>query len=123
VAGKIRPTPTSAPTATPTATVPCKSDPNPAGAPNFPVRIVNVDKVAEIVTLQNVSDTVVSVEDWNMCSINGNQEHDQIFGTLAPGQIRNFPNTGDGPIWNDTAQDDGALYNAAGFLVSYWVDQ
>jgi hypothetical protein len=58
-----------------------------------------------------------------MCSLNGHQEHDQIFGTLAPGQTRNFPNTGDGPIWDDTQPDDGALYNAAGFLVSYWVDQ
>ena len=123
--GKPRPEPT----ATPTPTVPpqifdnCKSDPNPAGASNFPVRIVKVDKVAEVVTLQNVSTVTVSVEDWNMCSINGNQEHDQIFGTLAPGQTRDFPNTGGGPIWNDTERDDGALYNAAGFLVSYWVDQ
>jgi len=123
--GKSRPEPT----ATPTPTVPpqifdgCKSDPNPAGASNYPVRIVKVDKVAEVVTLQNLSNVTVSVEDWNMCSLNGHQEHDQIFGTLAPGQTRNFPNTGDGPIWDDTHQDDGALYNAAGFLVSYWVDQ
>ena len=87
------------------------------------MQIVAVDKAAEIVTLKNVSTNTVSLEDWNMCSINGNQEHDQIYGTLAPGQTRNFPNTGDGPIWNDTQRDDGALYNAAGFLVSYWVDQ
>jgi hypothetical protein len=113
----------------PTPTLPpaifdgCQDDPNPLSAPNFPVRIVRVDKVAEVVILQNVSTVTVSLEDWNMCSINGNQEHDEIFGTLAPGQIRQFPNTGDSPIWNDTERDDGALYNAAGFLVSYWIDQ
>lgn len=123
------PTATPEPTIAPTPTLPpaifndCKDDPNPASAPNVPVRIVKVDKVAEVVTLQNVSNKTVSVEDWNMCSINGNQEHDQIFGTLAAGQTRDFPNTGDGPIWNDSERDNGAIYNAAGFLVSYWIDQ
>src|SRR5262249_956997 len=33
----------------------CKSDPNPGAAANFPVQIVKVDKVAEIVTLKNIS--------------------------------------------------------------------
>ena len=101
----------------------CKSDPNPAGATNFPVRIVNVDKVAEVVTLQNISDKTISLEDWNMCSLGTNQDHDQIFGTIAPGQTRSFPNVGDPNVWNDNQRNDGALYNAAGFLVSYWVDQ
>ena len=147
----VSPTPTATPTATPTTPTPtplgttiflsimaknvvgqlsppaiydgCKSDPNPGGAANFPVRIVTVDKVAEIVTLQNISSAMVSLEDWNMCSINGNQDHDQIFGTIAPGQTRSFPNIGDPNIWNNTQRDDGVLYNAAGFLVSYWVDQ
>jgi hypothetical protein len=101
----------------------CKSDPNPAGATNFPVRIVNVDKVAEVVTLQNISDKTISLEDWNMCSLGTNQDHDQIFGTIAPGQTRSFPNVGDPNVWNNNQRNDGALYNAAGFLVSYWVDQ
>ena len=57
----------------------CKSDPDPAGATNSPVRIVNVDKVAEIVTLQNVSDKAVSVEDWNMCSLATNQTMQTAF--------------------------------------------
>lgn len=101
----------------------CKDDPNPASAPNYPVRIVKVNKATEVVTLQNVSGTVVSVEDWNMCSLNGNQEHDQIFGTIAPGQTRDFPNTGGSRIWDASHRDDGALYDATGTLVSYWVDQ
>jgi hypothetical protein len=65
----------------------------------------------------------VSLEDWNMCSINGNQAHDDIFGTLAPGATRTFPYARGGSIWNDTLRDDGALYNAQGSLVSYWIDQ
>jgi len=87
------------------------------------VRIVKVNKLTEVVTLQNVSNATVSVEDWNMCSINGNQEHDQIFGSIAPGQTRDFPNEGGTLIWDDNQRDDGALYSSTGFLVSYWVDQ
>ena len=88
------------------------------------MRIVKVNKVTEVVTLQNVSDRAVSVEDWNMCSINGHQEHDQIFGTLLAGQTRDFPNAGGSLIWDDSQRDDGALYSATGHLVSYyWVDQ
>ena len=98
-------------------------DPNPAIAPNYPVKIVAIDKINERVTLQNVSANTVSLEDWDMCSINGNQPHDDIFGTLAPGQSRGFPYVGGGSIWDDNARDDGALYNARGSLVSYWVDQ
>jgi len=125
VAARALPTPTSSPTPTlpPAIYDGCKSDPNPASAPNYPVRIVNVDKVAEVVTLQNVSNAVISLEDWNMCSLATNMDHDQIFGTIAPGQIRTFPNIGGSPVWNDSTRNDGALYNAAGFLVSYWVDQ
>jgi hypothetical protein len=101
----------------------CKSNPNPASAPNFPVQIVGVDKVAELVTLKNVSNTIISLEDWNMCSLGTHQDHDQIFGSIAPGQTRTFPNTGGSPVWNDNTRNDGALYNAAGYMVSYWVDQ
>jgi hypothetical protein len=79
--------------------------------------------VNEVVTLQNVSDKTVSLEDWNMCSLATNQDHDQIFGTIGPGQTRTFPNVGGAPVWNDNTRNDGALYNAAGFLVSYWVDE
>ncbi len=82
-----------------------------------------MDKVAEILTLDNVSDKTISLEDWNMCSLDTHQDHDQIFGAIAPKQIRTFPNVGGIPVWNDSAHNDGALYNAAGFLVSYWVDQ
>ena len=98
-------------------------DPDPAIVPNYPVKIIAIDKVAEVVTLQNVSNRTISLEDWDMCSINGNQPHDEIFDNIGPGQIRQFPNVGGKPIWEDSVRDDGALYNARGSLVSYWVDQ
>ena len=56
-----------------------------------------------------------------MCSIRGNQLHEGIGGTLAPGEVKDFQqNTGQ--IWNNGEDDDGALYNASGQLVRYWDD-
>jgi hypothetical protein len=119
------PEPTYTPTETPEATFGgCLSDPNPASAPNYPVRIVTVDKINEIVKLKNFSPQVVSIEDWNMCSINGHEEHNDIFGELQPGETRDFPSTEGGPpIWDDTQRDDGALYDDTGRLVAYWINQ
>ncbi|HEX5691162.1 MAG TPA: hypothetical protein VFX76_14210 [Roseiflexaceae bacterium] len=120
-------TPTPTVTPTPTELPPsfngCVEDPDPAIAPNYPVKIIAIDKGAEVVTLQNVSSSTVSLEDWDMCSINGNQTHEELGGTLAPGQSRRFNNIGGGSVWNDAERDDGALYNAKGSLVSYWIDQ
>ena len=121
--------PTVGPTATPMLPPPsfdgCQEDPNPASAPNFPVAIVIVFKSAnpEVVRLQNRSTAAIDVSGWHLCSINGNQEHTGIGGVLGPGEVRDFPSTGSGFIWNNTERDDGALYNAAGQLVSYWIDQ
>lgn len=121
------PTVTQTPTQTPTPTLPppsynnCQADPTFGNAPNYPVRIVAINKVLETVTLRNVTagDTI-SLTGWEMCSITGNQHH-PIFGTLTPGQQVTFPGPA-GNIWNNSAPDPGALYNAAGQLVSYWPD-
>lgn len=116
--------PTVAPTATPQLPPPsysdCQADPNPGAAPNYPVRITAINKVAETVTLQNVSTEPIDLTGWNMCSITGNQHH-PIGGVLAAGQSQAFQNNG-GPIWNNSSRDDGALYNPEGQLVSYYVD-
>jgi len=123
-------TPTNTPTATPTlppgvtpTVTPlgdlCQLDPKPASAPNSPVMIDDIDKKGEIVSLRNVSGTTVNLAGWRMCSINGNQEHTGLNGVLAPGQVRSFPYSGVGTIWNDLQRDDGALYNPAGQLVAY----
>jgi hypothetical protein len=116
------PTRTPLPTATPTLPPPtynnCQADPNPSAAPHYPVRIVAIDKQAETVTLRNTSTSAVDLTDWDMCSITGNQHH-PIGGILGPGASQTFVNIG-GPIWNNSAEDDGALYNPAGQLVSYF---
>jgi hypothetical protein len=120
--------PTVGPTVTPTLPPPtfneCQADPNPGAAPDYPVRIVTVfkDATPEVVRLQNTSTSAVSLDGWIMCSITGNQRHDGIGGVLAPGEVRDFPYTGSGFIWNNSSRDDGALYTPDGRLASYWVD-
>lgn len=98
----------------------CQEDANPGAAPHYPVRITHIDKAAETVTLQNIGPDIIDLGGWHMCSIRGNQEH-PIGGTLTPGETRVFSGP-DGNIWNNREQDDGALYNANGQLVSYWRD-
>ena len=102
----------------------CKENPDPSSAPNSPVQILTIIKNGkpERVRLVNVSANTVDLTGWKMCSIRGNQEHDGISGLLTPGEIKEFPYTGSGFIWNNDFQDDGALYNTNGQLVSYWRD-
>ncbi len=113
-------------TATPTDRPPtfdgCQEDPLPSSAPNYPIRIVSINKDAETVTLQNVGAGPISLSGWHICSITGNQEQQGIGGTLAQGETHNFVNPG-GAIWSNSSRDDGALYNANGSLISYHVDQ
>ena len=114
--------PTLAPGVTPTVApgdAICQLSPNPSSAPNSPVMIDDIDKIAEVVSLRNVGAATVDLTGWRMCSINGHQEHTGIGGLLAPGQVRHFAYPGPGAIWNDTQRDDGALYSPAGQLVAY----
>lgn len=118
----ITPKPTVGPTATPTLPPPsynnCQSDPNSGAAPNYPVRITAINKVAETVTLKNVSTSAIDLTGWQMCSITGNQHH-PISGTLAPGETQTYPGPA-GSIWNNNSPDPGALYNPNGQLASYF---
>jgi hypothetical protein len=113
--------PTTSPTATPTLPPPsytsCAAQPNPATAPNYPVRITTIDKQAETVTLQNVSSQSVDLTGWRMCSITGGQTH-PISGSLAAGESQTFVNPS-GLIWNNQDPDPGALYTPDGRLASY----
>ncbi len=117
---------TGQPNPTPTLPPPsynnCQADPYPDAAPDYPIKIISINKHTEVVTLQNVSGDLVDLTGWTMCSIRGNQTHDGIGGTLAPGESKGFPYAGPGNIWNNEEQDDGALYNNRGQLVSYWDD-
>jgi hypothetical protein len=112
-----RPTTTTTPTQLPPSFNNCQADPNRENAPDYPVRITDIDKQAETVTLENRSGATIDLTGWRMCSITGNQQH-PIGGTLAPGQERTFTNNG-GSIWSNTSEDDGALYDPQGHLVSY----
>ena len=121
------PTATETPTATPASTATpsfdgCQIIPLPDSTANDPVRIVNVNKVDEVVQLVNVSGDDIDLTGWHMCSLRGNQEHIPINGVLPAGMMLDFAYSGPGNIWNNTELDDGALYNAGGQLVSYWVD-
>ena len=124
------PTPTAPPAPGPTATpaLPpasfnnCQADPQFPNAPNYPVKIVAINKFTEVVQLQNVSAAAVDLSGWTMCSIRGNQTHTGIGGVLQPGQTRDFQYGGPDTIWNNEQEDDGALYNANGQLVSYLND-
>lgn len=122
------PTPTTTITPTPSPTLPprslndCRDDPNKASAANFPVRIVSVDKDDQVVRLRNESEVEVDLTGWTMCSIRTNQVHEGIGGVLDPNETRNFEYTGGGRIWNPDRNNNGALYNENGQLVSYWFD-
>lgn len=120
----VTPGSTAIPTLPPPSFDDCQEDPDPNRAANYPIRIITVDKDAnpEVVYLLNVSDQTMDLTSWHVCSLNGNQEHFGIGGTLAPDETKGYPYTGGGFIWNNQQKDDGALYNAAGQLVSFWED-
>ncbi len=99
----------------------CQQPPDPAQATDFPLRIVEVDKKAEVVTLENVSQETVDLTNWTLCSVTGNQVHEGISGTIEPGETRRLLHGG-GTIWLNDGKDDGALYDPEGRLVSYWDD-
>ncbi len=126
-------TATTAPTATPSPTFPppapapppsfnaCQADTDPYAAPNYPIRILYVNKETEVFLLQNVSDAPVNLDGWIMCSVNGSQRLERLPVTLQPGELRElvFPGAA---VWNNEERDDGALYNVQGQLISYWFD-
>lgn len=114
-------TPTNEPTPNPPSYNSCQDDPYANQAPEYPIKIVGINKQAETVTLRNLSGQAIDLTDWTMCSIRGNQVHDGISGTLGAGEQRTYPNN-TGNIWNNIDQDNGALYNPQGQLISYWHD-
>ncbi len=114
--------PVPTPTPAPAASASCPRPPASPSAPETPVRIVGLDKVGEVVELANVSFEPVSMDGWVLCSIRGGESQPGLSGTLAPGESRPFANPGRA-IWSNSDRDDAALYDPAGRLVSYWVDE
>jgi hypothetical protein len=90
-------------------------------APNLPIAIKNVNKAGnpETVTLRNQSTQTVDLTDWWICSMNGNQRHAILRGTIAPGQSLVIVSQAGGPIWNNTTTDPAVLFRRDGFQVSY----
>jgi hypothetical protein len=122
-------TPSPAPTITPTFPPPapppppsynaCMADPNPYAAPNYPVRILEVNKETEVFALQNVGDVPIDLSGWVICSVNGVQQFGQMNVTVQPGEIKRFVYPG-AAVWDNNQRDDAALYNTQGQLISYW---
>lgn len=112
--------PTTTPTQLPVSFNSCAD--TPTNAPNYPVRITNVDKRGETVTIRNVSTSAVNLNGWRICSITGGQRHAILNGTLQPGQQVTIASQAGGPIWNNSASDPGALWTNDGRPVSYWSD-
>jgi hypothetical protein len=122
-------TPSPAPTITPTFPPPapppppsynaCMADPNPYAAPNYPIRILDVDKETEVFSLQNVGDAPIDLSGWVICSVNGVQQFDQMNVVIQPGEIKRFVYPG-AAVWDNNQRDDAALYNTQGQLISYW---
>jgi hypothetical protein len=124
-------TPPSSPTATTTSiplpTVTATRLPPTATATSIPsVTILNVDKTAEFVEIQNQTDADVNLRGWRLVSETGNQSC-ELRGTLEPNEIlRIWARRGQpgfdcrlgSDIWNDTAADPAVLYDSQGQEVS-----
>lgn len=121
----VRGTPSRTPTATATlssdiAANLCRQTPDPSQAPNEPIAIFDIDEVNETITLESFSIETVNLDGWIMCSLTGDQVHTGISGDIEFLELFNFEYDGD--IWDDVQRDDGALYDPAGNLVSYFED-
>ena len=119
-------TPSPTGTITPTRTIPPATEtPLPTATvtltptPVSPVAIINVDKVAEYVEIQNFTQAEVNLRGWRLVSENGD-EACGLRGTLEPGGVlRIWARRGDPgfdcrlgrEIWIDDELDPAVLYN------------
>ena len=113
--------PTSTPVPPSTATLP-----PPTAVSAGPVQIVAVDKPAEYVEIQNVSNGTIDLGGWRLVSETGNQAC-RLRGTLQPNEILRVWSGRGSPgfdcrlpnnIWNDNTPDPAVLYNPEGEEVS-----
>ncbi len=126
-ASEPEPTNTPAPTDTPEPSPAASGDlcsraASAAGAPETPLRLVEISKKSEVVTLENVSSNDIDLSDWTLCSLGGGERHVGFDGvTIEAGDTRSLLHVGD-RIWDTEGSDDGALYDPDGNLISYWDD-
>lgn len=90
------------------------------------VMIITVNKPAEYVEIQNLSQTPVDLRGWRLVSETGNQSCN-LRGTLAPNEVlRIWTHRGNpgfdcrlpNDIWRDNVADPAVLYNSQGEEVS-----
>jgi hypothetical protein len=121
------PTNTTAPTSTPEPAPPqtgdvCSRAASAADAPETPLRLVEISKKSEIVTLENVSNNDIDLSDWTLCSLSGGERHGGFDGVIIEaGDTRRLLHSGN-RIWDTEGSDDGALYDPDGTLISFWDD-
>jgi hypothetical protein len=117
------PEPTSTPEPSPAASGDvCNRSASAADAPDTPLRLVEISKKTEIVTLENVSSQNIDLSDWTLCSLAGGERHKGFEGIIIEaGDTRRLVHAGD-RIWDTEGSDDGALYDPDGNLISFWVD-
>lgn len=90
------------------------------------IAISNVDKVGEVVTIQNNGSTDVNLAGWVLVSVAGNQRYTFPSYTLQAGgsvTVASGKASGDliwtkSYIWNNTSNDPAQLYDAQGNLIS-----
>lgn len=121
------PTPTPAPSPSPT--------PTPTGISGPDVRIIDLDKVAEYIIIKNFGSSAVDMTGWWIMSIRGEQKFYFPAGyTLNASQeckIAGYGAAGTGDfvwedgrgVWNNSSDDDGALYDNTSTQASYWDDK
>ncbi|MCY7309682.1 MAG: hypothetical protein LH619_02790, partial [Chitinophagaceae bacterium] len=71
-------------------------------APNYPVKIMAIDKSAETVTIKNVSTSAVDMSNWIVCSVNGGQQHALLSGSISANETRVIARQAGSNIWNNT---------------------
>lgn len=98
------------------------------------IKIIDLNKRAEYIVIKNEGDSSVDMSGWYIVSIRGTQRFDFPDGyILNPDQecrITGYGAAGTGDfdweigsgIWNNTSDDDGALYNRTDELIDYWDD-
>lgn len=121
------PTPTIAPTPAPTPTRgpepepffgDCFSNPNPNRAPEFPVRILGIDRGSSFVALRNLSDSEVRLDGWTLCAVGSNAGWDLTGRSIPASGVLQILRPQD-PIWIPRPLG-AALYDNTGKLIAYY---
>jgi hypothetical protein len=122
---EVTATGTAIPSATATP-IPTNTSPPATPTGGGSVQIIAVDKPAEFVDIQNLSNAEVNLRGWKLVSETGNQSC-TLRGTLQPNEVlRVWARRGDPGfdcgfpinIWNDNASDPAVLYDPQGEEVS-----